>query len=110
MKDEKVFLYFITGAVAVGLICGLTLGWGIFSKEIPPKPIYCKSYFLTADKLRKDLELCEMNAFNEKAKIIKKTIEEQKRICKSKRDLDRTNFDEVFAKVFQDCNLKWSIK
>ena len=68
MKDD-VFLYFITGAVAVGLICGLTLGWGIFSKEIPPKPIYCKSYFLTAEKLRLELEQCEMKAFDEKANL-----------------------------------------
>lgn len=109
MKDE-VFLYFMTGAVAVGVICGVTLGWGIFSKEIPPKPIYCKSYFLTAEKLRKELEACEIKAFDEKATLIKKTISEQKQICQDKRLLDKQNFDQVFAKVFQDCGIGWKAK
>lgn len=109
MKDE-IFLYFMSGAIVVGVICGLTLGWGIFSKEIPPKPVYCKSYFLTSQKLAKDLELCEMKAFNEKAELIKKVTLEQKEVCKQKRILDKQNFDEVFAKVFQDCGLKWGQK
>lgn len=110
MKKDDVFLYFMTGAIAVGLICGIVLGWGIFSKETPPKIIYCKSYILTAEKLRQDLDSCQVGVFEQKADLLKKTTEEQKTICKNKRLLDKKNFDEVFSKLFKDCNLQWRTK